>query len=179
MPEPPPSKRRTRATQGEAGQAVDSNAGTIPYAELHCRTNYSFLEGASHADELAARAVELGLKAISVTDRNSLAGVVRGHVAAKEAGLKLLIGAEIVPTDGPSIVLLATDRDAYGRLSRLVTVGRRRAPKGECRLKIADVLEHAEGLLCCVPLRKRRDCGLNGDTCLASRWMLRPRIYKN
>lgn len=152
MPEPPPSKRRTRATQGEPSQAVDSNAGAIPYAELHCRTNYSFLEGASHADELAARAVELGLKAIAVTDRNSLAGVVRGHVAAKEAGLKLLVGAEIVPTDGPSMVLLATDRDAYGRLSRLVTIGRRRVPKGECRLKLTDVLEHAEGLLCCVPL---------------------------
>ena len=152
MPEPPPSKRRTRATQTEAGHALESNVGAIPYAELHCRTNYSFLEGASHADELAARAVELGLKAMAVTDRNSLAGVVRAHVAAKETGLKLLVGAEIVPTDGPSIVLLATDRDAYGRLSRLVTVGRRRAPKGECRLKIADVLEHAEGLLCCVPL---------------------------
>jgi len=124
----------------------------MPYAELHCRTNYSFLEGASHADELAARAVELGLKAIAVTDRNSLAGVVRAHVAAKEAGLKLIIGAEIVPTDGPSVVLLATDRNAYRRLSRLVTVGRRRAPKGECRLKVADILEHAEGLLCCVPL---------------------------
>ncbi len=152
MPEPPPSKRRTRATQGELGQSVDSHTGVIPYAELHCRTNYSFLEGASHADELAARAVELGLKAIAVTDRNTLAGVVRGHVAAKEAGLKLLVGAEIVPDDGPSIVLLATNRDAYGRLSRLVTVGRRRAPKGECRLKMADVLEHAEGLLCCIPL---------------------------
>lgn len=152
MPEPPPSKRRTRATQGEAGPVGTSNVGSIPYAELHCRTNYSFLEGASHADELAARAVELGLSAIAVTDRNSLAGVVRAHVAAKEAGLKLLIGAEIVPEDGPAVVLLATDRDAYGRLSRLVTVGRRRAPKGECRLKMADVLEHAEGLLCCVPL---------------------------
>jgi len=151
MPEPPPSKRRTRATQGVADRTCDSN-DTIPYAELHCRTNYSFLEGASHADELAARAVELGLKAIAVTDRNSLAGVVRAHVAAKEAELKLLIGAEIVPEDGPSVVLLATDRNAYGRLSRLITVGRRRAPKGECRLKIADIQEHAEGLLCGVPL---------------------------
>ncbi len=124
----------------------------IAFAELHCRTNYSFLEGASHADELAARAIELGLKALAVTDRNSLAGVVRAHVAAKEAGLKLLVGAEIVPTDGPSMVLLATDRAAYGRLSRLITVGRRRAPKGECRLTISDVAEHSEGLICCVPL---------------------------
>ena len=152
MPEPPPSKRRTRATQGAAIQAEEQKSTSVPYAELHCRTNYSFLEGASHADELAARAVALGLKAIAVTDRNSLAGVVRAHVAAKEAALKLLVGAEIVPEDGPSVVLLATDRDAYGRLSRLITVGRRRAPKGECRLKIADILEHAEGLLCCVPM---------------------------
>ena len=156
MPEAPPSKRRKRATQGTAGQpakaAALSGVASIPYAELHCRTNYSFLEGASHADELAARATELGLKAMAVTDRNSLAGVVRAHVAAKEAGLKLLIGAEIVPDDGPSVVLLATNRDAYGRLSRLITTGRRRAAKGECRLKVADILEHAEELLCCVPL---------------------------
>ncbi len=151
MPEPPPSKRRTRATQN-FHKPDSPNHTAIPYAELHCRTNYSFLEGASHADELMARAGELGLKAIAVTDRNSLAGVVRAHVAAKEAGLKLLIGAEIVPNDGPSVVLLATDRNAYGTLSRLITVGRRRAPKGDCRLKIADILEHAEGLLCGVPL---------------------------
>ena len=152
MPEPPPSKRRTRATQETAGSTQEQTSTSVPYAELHCRTNYSFLEGASHADELAARAVALGLKAIAVTDRNSLAGVVRAHVAAKEAGLKLLVGAEIVPEDGPSVVLLATDRAAYGRLSRLITVGRRRAPKGGCRLKVADFPEHAEGLLCCVPL---------------------------
>ncbi len=132
--------------------SADGSRNDVPYAELHCRTNYSFLEGASHADELAARAKELSLKAIAVTDRNSLAGVVRAHVAAKEAGLKLLIGAEIVPTDGPSIVLLATDRAAYGRLSKLITVGRRRAPKGECRLTNSDIAEHSDGLLCCVPL---------------------------
>jgi len=175
MPEPPPSKRRHRLTSKPDGStflrdtpdaaepvpplsAVDESGNaaevtpTVPYAELHCRTNYSFLEGASHADELAARAKELGLKAIAVTDRNSLAGVVRAHVAAKEAGLKLLVGAEIVPSDGPSVVLLATDRAAYGRLSRLITTGRRRAPKGECRLTIDDIVQHAEGLLCCVPL---------------------------
>ena len=124
----------------------------VPYAELHCRTNYSFLEGASHADELVATAQSLGYRALAITDRNSLAGVVRAHVAAKKHGLKLLIGAEIVPTDGPAMVLLATDRAAYGRLSQLITVGRRRAPKGECRLKFADIVEHNEGLLCCVPM---------------------------
>ena len=144
--------------QGAAGETTESHVASVRYAELHCRTNYSFLEGASHADELAARAGELGLKALAVTDRNSLAGAVRAHVAAKEASLKLLIGAEIVPDDGPSVVLLATDRNAYGRLSRLITAGRRRAPKGQCRLKIVDILEHAEGLLCCVPLSEEARC---------------------
>ncbi|MDG2127124.1 MAG: error-prone DNA polymerase [Fuerstiella sp.] len=123
-----------------------------PYAELHCRTNFSFLEGASHADELVATAKSQGYRALAVTDRNSLAGVVRAHVAAKKAGLKLLVGAEIVPTDGPAVLLLATDRAAYGRLSQLITIGRRRAPKGECRLTFADIVECNEGLLCCVPL---------------------------
>src|SRR5271154_2027378 len=74
---------------------------SIPYAELHCRTNFSFLEGASHPDELVNRAASLGYAALAVTDRNSLAGVVRAHVAAKEAGLKLVIGAAITPVDAP------------------------------------------------------------------------------
>ena len=117
------------------------------YAELHCKTNFSFLEGASHADELVARANELGYAALAVTDRNSLAGVVRAHGAAKDAGLKLLIGAEITPTDAPPIVLLATDRAAYGRLSRLITRGRRNAEKGQCRLTFDDIANHAAGLL--------------------------------
>lgn len=119
------------------------------YAELHCKTNFSFLEGASHADELVARAVECGYSALAVTDRNSLSGVVRAHSAAKELGqkLKLIIGAEITLTDAPGMVLWATDRLAYGRLSRLITVGRRRAEKGSCILTWQDVAQHAEGLL--------------------------------
>jgi error-prone DNA polymerase len=117
------------------------------YAELHCKTNFSFLEGASHADELVARGRELGYSALAVTDRNSLAGVVRAHIAAKEAGLKLLIGAELHPEDGPPLVVWATDRKAYGRLSRLLTVGRRRAEKGQCRLTLSDIAQHAEGLI--------------------------------
>jgi error-prone DNA polymerase len=122
----------------------------MPYAELHAKTNFSFLEGASHPDELVARAAELGYAALAVTDRNSLAGVVRAHVAAKEAGLKLLIGAEITPEDAPAVVLLAPDRAAYGRLARLITQGRRRAEKGQCRLEFRDVAEFSAGLLACV-----------------------------
>jgi error-prone DNA polymerase len=117
------------------------------YAELHCKTNFSFLEGASHPDELVCRAAELGYRALAITDRNSLAGVVRAHGAAKDQGLKLIVGAEITPDDAPPVVLWATDRASYGRLSRLLTLGRRRAPKGECRLRFADLAEHCEGLL--------------------------------
>ena len=117
------------------------------YVELHCKTNFSFLEGASHADELVARAAELGYAALAITDRNSLAGVVRAHVAAKEAGLKLVVGAEITLADSLPLVLWAPDRSAYGRLSRLITVGRRRALKGQCRLTWEDLAAHHQGLL--------------------------------
>ncbi len=118
------------------------------YAELHCLSNFSFLRGASHPAELVQRAAELGYEALALTDRNSLAGVVRAHVAAKELrdpSFKLLIGAEITPVDAPPIVLLAPDRPAYGRLSRLITRGRLRTKKGECRITLADVLNMARG----------------------------------
>ncbi|MDY0169877.1 MAG: error-prone DNA polymerase [Thermoguttaceae bacterium] len=128
----------------------------MPYAELHAKTNFSFLEGASHPEEIVRRAAELGYAAVAVTDRNSLAGVVRAHGAAKEAGVKLLVGAEVTPEDAPPAVLLAMDRRGYGRLARLLTVGRRRAKKGECRLTMADVAEHAEGLIACVVGDARR-----------------------
>ena len=120
-----------------------------------CKTNFSFLEGASHADELVERAGALGYRALAVTDRNSLAGVVRAHIAAKEVGLQLVIGAEITPVDAPPVVLWATDRASYGRLCRLITRGRRRAPKGECELTLDDVAEFAEGLIAGVLRRAR------------------------
>lgn len=120
------------------------------YAELHAKTNFSFLEGASHPDELVLRAAELGYAALAITDRNSLAGVVRANGAAKDVGLKLLIGAEITPQEAWPAVLLATDRAAYGRLARLITTGRRKAEKGECRLVFQEVAEAAGGLLACV-----------------------------
>ncbi|MGQ0636616.1 MAG: error-prone DNA polymerase [Planctomycetaceae bacterium] len=120
------------------------------YVELHCRTNFSFLEGASHPDELVQQAAELRYAALAVTDRNSLAGVVRAHAAAKEAGLKLLVGAEVTPADAAPVILLALNRAGYGGLARLLTAGKRAAPKGECRLTLEDVGRHAEGLLACV-----------------------------
>ena len=122
----------------------------MTYAELHIKSNFSFLEGASHPDEFVRRSGELEYAAVAITDRNSLAGVVRAHGAAKDLGVKLLIGAEITPDDAPPVVLLATDRAAYGRLARLITRGRRRAEKGECRIGFDDVAEYAEGLIAAV-----------------------------
>ncbi len=120
------------------------------YAELHAKTNFSFLEGASHADELVVRAAELGYLALAITDRNSLAGVVRAHTAAKDSALKLIVGAELTPLDAPPVVVWATDRAAYGRLCRLLTRGRRRAPKGECALTLSDIGEFSQGLIAAV-----------------------------
>src|SRR5437764_5676931 len=119
MPDPQPAKRSPSPVPPHKPDAI------ALYAELHCCTNFSFLEGASHPDELVARAAELGHAALAITDRNSVAGVVRAHVAAKQTGLKLLIGAEITPADAAPVLLWATDRAAYGRLARLLTCGRR------------------------------------------------------
>ncbi len=115
------------------------------YAELQVTTNYSFLRGASHADELVIAAKALELAAIGVADRNTLAGVVRAHVAAKEVGLKLLVGARLVPQDGPEVLCYPRDRVAYGRLCRLLTLGKRRAAKAECRFTLAEAADHGAG----------------------------------
>ena len=114
------------------------------YAELAVTSNYSFLRGASHPSELVTAAAALGLAAIGVADRNSLAGVVRAHVAAKQAGLRFLVGARLVPEDGPEMLCYPRDRAAYGRLCRLLTLGKRRAGKAECRLGLADIEAHGE-----------------------------------
>ncbi len=115
------------------------------YAELQVSSNYSFLRGASHPEELVLEAAALGHSAIAITDRNSLAGVVRAHVAARQAGIRLVVGVRLDLTDAPSLLCFPTDRAAYGRLARLLTLGKRRAPKGECRLNLADVVAHGEG----------------------------------
>ena len=115
------------------------------YAELGITSNFSFLRGASHPEELVVRAQELGLAALSLTDRNSFAGLVRAHVKAKEVGLRFVPGCRLDLIDAPSLLCWPTDRQAYARLSSLLTTGKRRAPKGECHLSLEDVLEHADG----------------------------------
>ena len=92
------------------------------YAELQITSNFTFLEGASHPQELALTAAALGLAAFAVTDRNSLAGIVRAHLAAREAGIRLVVGARLELQDGPSLLCYPSDRAAYGRLSQLLTL---------------------------------------------------------
>ena len=115
------------------------------YAELAVTSNFSFLRGASHPEELVARAAELGLAAIGIADRNTLAGAVRAHVAAKEKGIRLLTGARLVTTDGFEAICYPTDHAAYGRLCRLLTRGNRRAGKGQCHLGLNDIITESEG----------------------------------
>ncbi|MEO0398064.1 MAG: error-prone DNA polymerase [Pseudomonadota bacterium] len=115
------------------------------FAELGVTTNFSFLRGASHASELVIKAQALGLNAIGVADHNTLAGVVRAHIAAKEAGLRLLIGARLVPEDGPALLCYPETRAAYGRLSSLLSKGKLAAEKGECNLTLADIKDYAAG----------------------------------
>ena len=126
------------------------------YAELGVTTNFTFLTGASHPEELITRAAELGLTAMAVTDRNSLAGVVRAYAALRELQReaperqlpKLIVGARLVLRDDPvNWLALPTDRAAYQRLSRLLTLGKRRAEKAGCELTLADLEEYGQGLI--------------------------------
>src|SRR4029453_13724663 len=117
------------------------------YAELHCLSNFSFLRGASHPEELVERAQALGYAALAVTDECSFSGGVRPPAAAKNAELPLLIGAEVTLADAVKLVLYATDRASYGNLAQLITRGRRSAVKGSYALHRNDVAAFAEGLL--------------------------------
>ncbi len=115
------------------------------YAELAVTTNFSFLRGAAHPREMVARADELGLAAIGIADRNSFAGVVRAYDEAKKRSIKLLVGTRLVTTDGFEVIAYPTDRNAYGRLCRLLTQGNRKAKKGDCHLGFDDILATTEG----------------------------------
>ena len=133
---------------------------TLPYAELDALTNFSFLEGGSHPREMVAQAKYLGLEAIGIADRNSLAGVVRAHREAKLQGLRLLIGARLVFEDQTVLIVYPRDLAAYGRLCRLLSLGKsevlgtdhaERTTKGQCRLTFDQALAHGEGLVAIAP----------------------------
>ena len=114
-------------------------------AELMAMSNFTFREGASHADELVITAKALGLSALAITDRNSVAGLVRGHLAARNHGLRFIPAARIDLADGFSYLCWPADRAAWGRLTTLLSLGRMRAPKGACFLTREEFLAHAEG----------------------------------
>lgn len=128
------------------------------YAELAAASNYSFLRGASHPSEMVSRAAELGLEAIGLADCNSVSGVVRAHTAAREAGIRFLPGARLQPRDGPEVLCYPCDRAAWGRLCRLLTLGKRRTAKGQCDFSLTELCGHAQGqLLLIIPPRRLQD----------------------
>ncbi|WP_231867237.1 error-prone DNA polymerase [Acetobacter malorum] len=138
------------------------------YAELQVTSYFSFLRGVSAPAELFAQAKRLGLSAIGITDRNTLAGIVQAHIAAKDTGMRLVVGCRLDLADFPPVLVYPMDRAAYGRLCRLLSIGKARAGKGKCLLNWADLAEWGDGLQavlvpdvagedCALHLRKLRD----------------------
>jgi error-prone DNA polymerase len=109
------------------------------YAELQVTSHFSFLRGASSCEELFAQASLLGIEALAIVDRNSLAGVVRAHEAAKTTGIRLIVGCRLDLADGASVLVYPTDRPAYARLCRLLSLGKRRSGKAKCHLEWSDL----------------------------------------
>ena len=118
-----------------------------PYAELQVTTHFSFLRGASSCEELFSQAALLGITALGIADRHSLAGIVRAHEAAKVTGVRSIVGCRLDLTDGATLLVYPTDRAAYGRLCRMLTLGKGRVGKGGCDLAWNDVVAHGEGLI--------------------------------
>lgn len=152
MPEKPFHKVRPHplhaAPPSRGGETTAPHPTQGAYAELCVTSNFTFLTGASHPEELIEQAAALGYHAIAVTDTNTMAGIVRAHVAAKRHGVRLIVGCRLRLLDpGVDVCVYPTDRAAYARLCTLLTVGKRRAPKGECHLTLEDLTARASGLL--------------------------------
>ena len=132
------------------------------YVELQCASHFSFLRGASSCDELFAQAARLGIEALAIVDRNSLAGIVRAHEAARTTGVRLIVGCRLDLHDGPSVLVYPTDRAAYARLCRLLSLGKGRSGKAKCRLDWSDLVAFSEGLIAVlVPGEADEACALN------------------
>ncbi len=117
------------------------------YAELQVTSHFSFLRGASSSEELFAQAAAMGISALGIVDRNSLAGIVRAHEAARSTGVRLIVGCRLDLADGLSVLVYPTDRPAYARLCRLLSLGKKRAGKGKCHLEWPDLLTYGEGMI--------------------------------
>ncbi|MDA1087172.1 MAG: error-prone DNA polymerase [Verrucomicrobia bacterium] len=123
------------------------NGSAANYAPLWCKSNYSFLEGASHPDELVEEAHRLGIRSLALTDRDGVYGMVRAHKRAQELGIHLIVGAQITLCDDSLILLLSETREGYANLCRLISAGRLRSEKGSCHVSLTEVCEHAGGLM--------------------------------
>ena len=121
--------------------------GRTSYAPLWCKSNYSFLEGASHPDELIEEAHRLGIRSLALTDRDGVYGMARAHKRAKELGVHLIVGAEVTLFDESNLILLTMDRRGYANLCQLISAGRLRSPKGSSHVSWNEVCERAEGLI--------------------------------
>ena len=146
--------------------APGSNAAAVGspprYAELQVASHFSFLRGASSCEELFAQAAHLGLEALAITDRNSLAGIIRAFEAARTSEVRLIVGCRLDLTDGTSFLVYPTDRPAYARLCRMLSVGKKRGGKAQCHLTWSDVQEYSEGLLAVyLPDEADKDCAFN------------------
>ncbi|MHA6685377.1 error-prone DNA polymerase [Mesorhizobium sp. A556] len=136
-------------------------SSVVRYAELQVTSHFSFLRGASSCEELFSQAAALGIEALAIVDRNSVAGIVRAHQAAKETGVRLIVGCRLDLTDGLSVLVYPTDRPAYARLCRLLSLGKGRGGKGKCILGWDDVVAYGEGLIAVlVPDEADDTCGL-------------------
>ena len=118
----------------------------MSYIELQVTSNFSFLRGASHPEEIVEQAAIEGYKEIAITDRNTLAGIVRAHAAAKTKNIRLIPACRLDLLDGPGLLAYPTNIEAYAQLSALLTVGNLRAEKGACHLYQQDVFGHAKGM---------------------------------
>ncbi|MBX3402948.1 MAG: error-prone DNA polymerase [Phycisphaeraceae bacterium] len=151
MPDVPETKIRPHPGKAGPLAPIIARAASAPtaYAELAITTNYTFLTGASQPEEMVQHAAALGHAAAAIADRNTLAGIVRAHVAAKESGIPLAVGCRLslIEPAGFQMLVFPTCREAYARLCTLLTLGKRRAPKGECYLSLHDFLDHEQGML--------------------------------
>jgi len=156
---------RPAATNGfvSPGRPRRERVGAISsdgaYAPLWCKSNYSFLEGASHPEELVEACRYLGVPSLALTDRNGVYGIVRAHVRARELDVHLVVGSQVSLRDGSEILLLVQDRDGYAHLCRLLTAGHLRGAKGNCRVSWEEVCRHSPGLIALWIAAPGRDAG--------------------
>ena len=144
-----------------AGSCTGSSHEQPRYAELQVTSHFSFLRGASSCEELFAQAATLGIEALAIVDRNSLAGIVRAHEAAKDTGVRLIVGCRLDLADGMSVLVYPTDRPAYARLCRLLRLGKKRGGKAKCLLDWSDLVAYGEGLIAVlVPDEADETCAL-------------------